>query len=97
MLQFIQEIHTYSVLYPSAYFGLLVLLASVVCPGWYKLGCLQTAAVCSPAPTLVPARPRFVFYRRGYAVVLQVSNLLILGSISASNNTIAATIAVKVT
>jgi hypothetical protein len=95
MLQTIQNLHALSVLYPSLYFGCLVLIALVVCPGWYKLGCLQVASV-SPAP-IAPARPRWIFYRRSTAVVFQIANLLILGSIESKNNTIAATIAVRVT
>jgi hypothetical protein len=98
MLQTINAIHNLSILYPSSYFGLLVLLASVLMPGWYKLGCLQAAAAyVSPAPISQIRSSRFVFYRRSTSIVLQVANLLILGSIESNNDTIVATIAVKVT
>jgi hypothetical protein len=38
-----------------------------------------------------------VLYKRGYAVVLQVAHLLILANVESNNNTIVATIALKVT
>jgi hypothetical protein len=79
MLQLIQSLHNVSVANHTLYFSVLVLLASVVCPGWYKLGRLQVATVCSPAPTLAPARPRFVFHRQSYAILLLLANLIILG------------------
>ena len=46
---------------------------------------------------LAPVRPRWIFYRRSTAIVLQIANLLILGSIESNYDTLAATIAVRVT
>jgi hypothetical protein len=97
MLQLIQALHNASVLYPTSYFGILVLIASVLLPGYYKLGKMQVAAAYSPARYSAPSCPRFVFYRRSTSVVLQIANLLILASIESKNDTIAATIAVRVT
>ncbi len=47
--------------------------------------------------TFAPVCSRFVFYRRSTAIVPQVANLLILRGIEYNNNTLEATIAVKVT
>jgi hypothetical protein len=95
MLQAIQNLHMLSVLHPSLYFGTLMLLAVIVCPGWYKLGRLQAAAVVSPA--MAPARRRVVFYKKSQAFVLSIANLVILGSLESSGDTIAATVALRVT
>ena len=97
MLQTIQTVHNFSVLNPSLYFGSLLVLLLVVLRGWYCLGSLNALALVSPAPMLRLRSPRFVFYRRGYAVVLTLANLLILASIELNNDTIVATIAVRVT
>jgi hypothetical protein len=98
MLQLIQALHDASILYPTSYFGILGLIASVLMPGYYKLGKMQAAAAyVSPAPYAAPSCPRWVFYRRSTSFVLQVANLLILGNIESKNDTIAATIAVRVT
>jgi hypothetical protein len=97
MLQFINALHNFSLINPTAYFGSLLVLLLIVLRGWYRLGSLHALALVSPAPQSAPARQRFVFYRRSTAVVLQVANLLILGSIESNNDTIAATIAVRVT
>jgi hypothetical protein len=97
MLQLIQALHQFSVVNPSLYFGSLACLALIVCKGWYRLGSLNALAYVSPAPISAPVRPRFVFYRRSTAVVLTLANLLILASFESNNDTIAATIAVKVT
>jgi hypothetical protein len=97
MLQAIQNLHMLSVLHPSLYFGTLMLLAVIVCPGWYKLGRLQAAAVASPAPVMAPARRRVVFYKKSQAFVLSIANLVILGSLESSGDTIAATVALRVT
>ena len=96
MLQFIQALHNVSVANHTLYFGVLVLIASVVCPGWYKLGCLQALALVSPDPH-VAARQRVTLYRKGLAVVLQLTGLLILASLEVTNDGAAFTIAVKVT
>jgi hypothetical protein len=97
MLQTINTIHQFSVVNHTLYFSVLALLTCIVCPGWYKLGRLQVAAAyASPAPMPRLRSSRFVFYRRGYAVVLSVANLLLLASIEFNNNTLAATIALKV-
>ena len=97
MLQFIQVIHNYSILHPSLYFGSLLVVLCIVLRGWYRLGSMNTLAMMSPAPYAAPSCPRWVFYRRSTSFVLQVANLLILGSIESKNDTIAATIAVRVT
>lgn len=97
MLQFINAVHNFSVLNPSLYFGSLLVLLCIVLRGWYRLGSLNALALVSPAPQSAPARTRFVFYRRSTSIVLTLANLLILASIESNNNTIAATIAVKVT
>jgi len=96
MLQAIYAVHNFSIFNPSLYFGTLLTTLLIVLRGWYRLGSLNALAV-SLAPTSAPACPRWVFYRRSTAIVLQVANLLILGSIESNNNTIAATITVKVT
>jgi hypothetical protein len=96
MLPIINTVHHFSVLNPSLYFGSLLVLLYIVLRGWYRLGSLNALAV-SLAQHSAPVCPRWVFYRRGYAIVLQTANLLILGSIESNNNTIAATIALKVT
>jgi hypothetical protein len=97
MLQLIQTLHNFSVVHPTLYFVPLVLLACVVCPGWYKFGRLQLAAAyASPAPHAA-ARPRVVLYRRGAAVVLQLTGLLILSSLEIRSDGAAFTLAVKVT
>ena len=46
---------------------------------------------------ITPTRPRWVLYRRLASIVLQIANLFILGSIESKNNTLVATIAVRVT
>lgn len=97
MLQFINAIHNFSIINPTLYFGSLLVLLLIVLRGCYCLGSMNALALVSPAPYSAPARPRFVFYRRSTAIVLQIANLLILGSIETNNNTLAATIAVKVT
>ena len=96
LLQAIQTIYQFSVVHPTPYFGSLALLALVVCFGWYRLGTMQPARV-SPALASAPARRRVVFYKKSQEFVLSNANLAILGSIESSGDTIAATIALKVT
>jgi hypothetical protein len=76
----------------TLYWSCMITLLLVVCSGWYYLGSTRQVLVTS-----APARPGFVFYRRSQAVVLTLANLLILASIESNNDTIAATIAVRVT
>jgi hypothetical protein len=96
MLPVINAIHNYSILNPTLYFGSLLVLCCIVLRGWYCLGCMNALAMVTPAPQAA-ARPRFVFYRRSTSVVLQVAHLLILAGIESNHDTIAATLAVKVT
>jgi hypothetical protein len=94
----LQSMHHLSVIYPSLYFGCLLFLACVVCPGWYKLGRLQLASVVSPAPTpITPARRRVVFHRRDNAVLLHLGHLAIMGKIESQDDHLALTIALRVT
>jgi hypothetical protein len=97
MLPVINALHHFSIINPTLYFGTLLVLLLIVLRDWYRLGSMNALAVTSPAPQAAAARPRFVFYCRSTAVVLQIANLLILGSIESKNDTIAATIAVRVT
>ena len=76
----------------TLYWSCMITLLLVVCSGWYYLGSTRQVLATS-----APARPGFVFYRRSQAVVLTLANLLILASIESNNDTIAATIAVRVT
>jgi hypothetical protein len=92
----LQAIYHLSQIHPYQYWSAILVLLLVVIRGWYRLGSLNALAV-PPAPQSAPVRPRWIFYRRSTAIVLQIANLLILGSISANNTTIAATIAVRVT
>ena len=96
MLQAISTVHTFSVLNHTLYFGFLALLALVVCPGWYKFGRLQLASV-SPAPTFAPVRQRVTLYRKGLAVVLQLTGVLILGSLEVRSDSVAVILAAKFT
>lgn len=93
----LQAVHTFSVLYPSLYFGFLVLLASVVCPGWYKLGRLQLATVASATTPITPARPRCVFHRQRHALLLLIARLVILATMEAKDDLVIFTLAVKAT
>ena len=92
----LQAIHHLSQIHPYHYWSAILVLLLVVIRGWYTLGSLNALASVSLAP-VAPARPRWIFYRRSTAVMLQIANLLILGSIESNNDTIAATIAVRVT
>ena len=92
----LQAIHHLSQIHPYHYWSAILVLLLVVIRGWYTLGSLNALATVSPAP-IAPVCPRFVFYRRSTSIVFQIANLLILGSIESNNNTIAATIAVRVT
>jgi hypothetical protein len=96
-LQALESVHQFSVACPSIYFGTLILLVLVVSKGWYTLGKMQPAAVVSPAPTMAPVRPRCVFYPQNHTVMVLIANLVIMGKLESNNDTVAATIALKVT
>lgn len=95
MLQTIQTLHTYSILYPSLYFSFLALLTCIVCPGWYRLGRLQLASV-STSP-IAPARPRCVFRRQSHALLLLLAHLAIVAMAEAKDDLVIFTLAIKVT
>jgi hypothetical protein len=96
-LQALESVHQFSVACPSIYFGTLIFLVLVVSKGWYTLGKMQLAAIGAPAPTKAPARPRCVFYPHNHTVLVLIANLVIMGKLESNHDTVAATIALKVT
>jgi hypothetical protein len=97
MLQLVHTLHTISLVHPFPYFMSLACMAIVVCPGWYKLGCLQLAASYSPAPQSAPTRPRCVFRKQSHALLLLLAHLAIVATAEAQNDLLVFTLAVKVT
>lgn len=98
MLQAIQTIHTYSVVYPSTYWLIMLALFVAICKCWFVMGTLSPACVSSSTPPKIsPARPRCVFHRQSRAIMVLLANLVIVGKLESSGDTIAATIALKVT
>jgi hypothetical protein len=97
MLPVIQSLHNLSVLYPSTYWLIMLSLFVAICKGWFVMGTLQPALVSSPAPQKAAARPRVTLYRKGLALVLQFTGLLILASFELRNDSFALTLAAKVT
>jgi hypothetical protein len=96
-LQALESVHQFSVACPQIYFGCLICLVLVVSKGWYTLGKMQPAAIGSPAPASALARRRIVFYPCDHAVMVLIANLVFIGRFITDQDTIAATVAVKVT
>jgi hypothetical protein len=92
----LQVVYHLSQIHPLQYWSAIIGLLLIILRSWYRLGSLNVLAV-PPTPQSAPGCPRWVFYRRSIAIVLQVASLLILRSISANNDTMVAPIALKVT
>lgn len=95
MLQVLQTIHNWSILYPGAYFGGVIILLLLTCGGWFKLGSTRLA-VAGPAP----ARRRFIVSWRFrpfvHTVICQVANVLVAGKLETDIDFVAVSLAIRI-
>ncbi len=94
MLQAVQAIHNWSLLYPGAYFGSVLVLLLLVCAGWYRLGVTRLAVAGAPARRHVSVgwrtRP-FV-----HTLAVQVAGVTLMGRLESDVDYLAASVAVRV-
>ncbi len=95
MLQAIQTIHNWSILYPGAYFGSVIVLLILVCGGWFRLG-----ASYLPVATSAPARRRLVIHWQpkpfAHRIIATIAGVQIVGTLMADVDCVAASVAVKI-
>jgi hypothetical protein len=90
MLQVVQAVHDFSVAYPSAYFGSLLVVLLVVFRGWYVLG------IGAGPRVVVPVRFAWKFTPATRLLLFQIADLVILEQTTSNQDTAAVTIALQV-
>ncbi len=94
MLQAIQAIHNWSLLYPGVYFGSVLVLLLLVCAGWYRLGVTRLAVAGAPARRHVIVGWRIRPF--AHSVLIQVAGVSVLGKLESDIDSLAATLAVRI-
>lgn len=91
MLQALQIIHNWSVIYPSAYFGCVIALLLVTCGGWFKLGTMRLAAAPTRRHVIVRWRP----HPFAHSLLVQAGGISVLGRLESDIDSVAASVAVR--
>lgn len=95
MLQAVQTLHNWSMLYPGAYFGCVIIVLCIICCGWFKLGSMRLATAGA-----APARPRFTvgwrFSPFSHTVLCQLANVAIMAKLESGIDYAGASLAVRI-
>ncbi len=94
MLQALQAIHNWSLLYPGVYFGGIIILLCIVCGGWFKLGSMRLAVAGAPVRrhVVIQWRPRPF----AHSVLVQAGGISVLGRLESHVDSVGASLAVRI-